>query len=499
MTPDDPIRGPARGSAGRAMHAAAPFLGTDYANRREVAAYLDESYRLAPRLTIDPAIVVSQSALETANWTSAAWVERRNPAGIGIVGQANEPGLDLGHSWPNGADAARGHLAHLVAYVFGDDWDTVWPAELPPPGAYDPRWQTVFAAGWDGTVRTIRDLTGKWATDPAYHDKIARRGNALLGFTEETPMPEAPTFGRVPHPPYDRLIATKRGPGNGFSAVSSREIVGTCVHRTWGYGTGEWYQAFFSIGGERHDDALVDYYVDRRGRIAMLNDPRGTRAPWANGDANGLEGDGPAYVAKLGVSAINARLVSIETEGKTEPLTPECLASLAALIAYWHDQARVPWDRFPYNPTTDCVTQMQHWEFSSAHKKGSGCPFAGVQAQTDEYQAATKEIMRRYQTEAPPEFVALDPPGLVAWDGTDRTLGAAKLWACRRRFAAAKATPVYRYADRGSGQVRAPLAVGEAFDAEYWLESGGEAWALTSTGARVPLKDCAPVVRFGGG
>src|SRR6185436_20682967 len=114
----------------------------------------------------------------------------------------------------------------------------------------------------------------------------------------------------------------------------------------------------------------------------------------------------------------NSRLVSIETEGKGEPMTPALMASLAALIAYWHDQAEVPHDQFPTNPQAGCVTQMQHWEFSSAHKAGTGCPFAGVQGQTDAYQAAAREILKRYQAE--PAYAEIDPPGLVAWDGTDR-------------------------------------------------------------------------------
>ena len=217
-------------------------------------------------------------------------------------------------------------------------------------------------------------------------------------------MPD-PVFGSVPHPPYRKLLVNKDGPGNGYSAVPPRRIVGTCVHATWGYGTPGFYQQFFGwslvngvkVYGERHADALVDYYVDRSGEIAMLNEPEGTRSPWANGGSDGLEGDGPAFVAALGVGAINDRLVSIETEGKDEGLAAPQMAGLAALVAYWHDRARVPADAFPANPNVGCVTQMQHWEFAT-----KDCPFAGVRAQTDEYQAAAREIMRRHQAAPDP-------------------------------------------------------------------------------------------------
>jgi hypothetical protein len=175
ISPDDPILGPARGSVGDIILATAHF---DFGVGDACLEYLDEIYRLAPLVGIDPAIVVAQSALETGNWTTKYWTDRRNPAGIGVSDVK-----DRGWSWPNGTMAARAQIVRLWLYVnYGKalpeairfDWSTLHTDVLNPK-----------VEKWLGTVRTIRDLTGKWATDPLYAEKIAKRGNELFGFQEE--------------------------------------------------------------------------------------------------------------------------------------------------------------------------------------------------------------------------------------------------------------------------------------------------------------------------
>lgn len=181
LTPDDPILGPARGDADDLT----TFVienrpGPLSRHEADTLDYLNEVYRLAPLVGIDPAIVVAQSALETGNWTSEHWTERRNPAGIGVT-----DGHDYGHSWANGTDAARAQIVHLWIYTHVEtapDRVAIWPyLDL------DPRFMNVVRQGWQGTVRTIRDLTGKWATDPRYAEKIAKRGNELYGWSTEAP------------------------------------------------------------------------------------------------------------------------------------------------------------------------------------------------------------------------------------------------------------------------------------------------------------------------
>ncbi len=169
MLPGDALLAPSRGSA-----AAAIAFSSRYGAQlpADVTAYIDEVYRLAPRVGLDPAIVVAQSALETDTWRTAYWVDHRNPAGIGITydGQSS-------FTWANGTDAARGHLVHLSLYASGPI-----PAGSPlrPYIPLDPRYQAAISAGYAGIARTIVDLTGRWAADPIYDRKLAGRGNDIL-------------------------------------------------------------------------------------------------------------------------------------------------------------------------------------------------------------------------------------------------------------------------------------------------------------------------------
>lgn len=212
-------------------------------------------------------------------------------------------------------------------------------------------------------------------------------------------------FGNVPHPPFeDRPI---NNPNGSFDTGGPRNIVGTCVHRMDGTLMGT--DSFF-----RNDrpEALTDYGIGgaldghRDGVIFRWLIPTGRLAPIANGRNNDPEGDGPAFTAAYGASAINTHLVSIELSGcsgepfpapfcRNKPETDVTAAqfeSLCHLIAFWHDQARVPWGSFPVNPATGVVTQMQHFEFAD-----KACPYPIVRGLTSEYQARVKDIMRAAQ------------------------------------------------------------------------------------------------------
>ncbi len=172
MRPDDRILSTPRGSREQAI---AWLNATQGGFTQQVYDYLTEVYRLAPLVGIDPAIVIAQSAEETGNWTSDPWRNHLNPAGIGIT-----DGQDFGYVWKDGTDAARGQIVHLWLYAAYEDAMEPTPILLRGFFALDPRVAALMEAGWNGTIRTIRDLTGKWATDPAYHDKIAARGNLIF-------------------------------------------------------------------------------------------------------------------------------------------------------------------------------------------------------------------------------------------------------------------------------------------------------------------------------
>jgi hypothetical protein len=120
---------------------------------------------------MDPALVISQSALETANWTSSYWAEYLNPAGIGI-GYNGAPS----YTWATGEAAARNQIVRLYIYSAG-------PIEagnpLYPYRNDGPSYQRLFDLGYDGQARVLDDLTGKWATDPLYGQKVASRGSGI--------------------------------------------------------------------------------------------------------------------------------------------------------------------------------------------------------------------------------------------------------------------------------------------------------------------------------
>lgn len=205
-------------------------------------------------------------------------------------------------------------------------------------------------------------------------------------------------FGRVPKPPMQEMICPKPYDGAGFTRLAKpRQPVGVCDHITAGGGSLEFYQGFFSTGGERALDALVDVTIDKGGRIGVFNPFLGTRSPWANGGSDGLEGDGPAYVAKLGVNAINDRLISKEHVGDGETPWPDAQweASIA-FDAWWFDQLGFRWDTYPVHPTLKIVTHMLHFEFAT-----KPCPGSWLRNNIGRKQALVRERMKAAQAVDP--------------------------------------------------------------------------------------------------
>lgn len=203
------------------------------------------------------------------------------------------------------------------------------------------------------------------------------------------------TFGRVKKPNILTMICDKPATdGAGFTLLSRpRVIVGSCEHITDGRESLEWYQKFFSTGGQRAWDALVDFLVDTDGRIGMFNDPWGVREPWANGGSDGLEGDGPAFVQKFGVFGINANLASIEHVGLPEDVWPQVQWDAAVQLTAWlFDRAKVRWDSYPVNQNYGVVTHMLHFEFAT-----KPCPGKYLRENIVRYQDDVHQIMKAAQ------------------------------------------------------------------------------------------------------
>ena len=213
------------------------------------------------------------------------------------------------------------------------------------------------------------------------------------------------TYGRVIHPPFqDRLIPDAAT--HAWDDLGQRNPVGVCFHTMVGtlWGTDGWFR--FNAASGRWPDGLTDYGVGVStdgpqwdGVILRWNDPRGRRSGWANGGSDGLEGDGPIFVRTLGINAINRDLVSIErSDGGdiTTSVSPKQFESMAALTAYWFDQAKVPWNQFPLNPHVGAgiVTHFLHKEFAT-----KDCPWAAVESRIDEFQDRIRAILKAAQTD----------------------------------------------------------------------------------------------------
>jgi hypothetical protein len=184
IRPSDTIAGATRGTAAAAL----AFARTVGSNRLDqVEGYLNEAYALAPRVGIDPAIVVAQSALETDNWRDRPWSDRLNPAGMGVT-----PNHDFGHAWNSGADAARGQIVHLWLYARGKPL----PDALAPHAQLDPRRDAIPQAQF-GNARTLESLGGKWAGELDYGQRIANR--ALNIFPNLPNQTEVPTMAMQKH------------------------------------------------------------------------------------------------------------------------------------------------------------------------------------------------------------------------------------------------------------------------------------------------------------
>lgn len=168
----------------------------------DTRAYLDEIYRLAPLVGLDPAILVGQSALETGYWRGKFWVSDLNPAGIRITND-DQP---TSFHWATGADAARGHIYHLYVYAAG----------VPPAGhlldqyrALDPRVQNAVDAGYAGTKTTIQSLEGSWATMSLYAQGLCNKANEILGYAERTTTTPTRTSTATPLPVKPEVVLSK--------------------------------------------------------------------------------------------------------------------------------------------------------------------------------------------------------------------------------------------------------------------------------------------------
>ncbi|MFP4113692.1 MAG: glucosaminidase domain-containing protein [Spirochaetota bacterium] len=135
------------------------YLRTLYGHYREFCAAEDVSL----------AVALAQMVHETdyLRFTGSVRAVQYNYAGLGATSSGN-PGL----TFPNMRTGVAAHVQHIKAYADAEP--------LATPLA-DPRFGLVAR----GSAPTVRELTGRWATDPYYAEKLLAHAAVLLADRSE--------------------------------------------------------------------------------------------------------------------------------------------------------------------------------------------------------------------------------------------------------------------------------------------------------------------------
>jgi hypothetical protein len=283
---------------------------------------------------------------------------------------------------------------------------------------------------WQNAIRQKYHpgTSGVGTTPQHYVDTVQALMDEMGG-----PVPDEINWTPLPRPAMRRAIVTKAQVGDGFSRTTSRwpRTIGCCNHITDGDPAGdeiEFYRAFFSIGGERARDALVDTVIARTGEIGLLNDWEddawgGTRAGWANGGTDGLTAIGSAIVAKYPGNQINEVLVSKEHVARSgQSLTDSQMASSIALSSYVAQRAQVRWDSYPRNSAGLHVDPL-HTDFAA--KACPAEPF--ISTYYPVLLREVKAVLTKHQTGSTNPNPPPDPepvPGVPAWATFDHVRAA---------------------------------------------------------------------------
>jgi hypothetical protein len=291
----------------------------------DVDAYLNEVWRLAPRVGYDPAVIAAQASWECAGWTSDIWRARLNPINLGI-----DEATDLGIGFASGTDAARAHLVHLSAFVRG------FEPRLQSFIGLDPCWQRVFESGVAARATDLGDLVPAWSADPAYPRAIGEHLAGIQG-AFQTPIPSPqPSPAGAPLPPEIARLPT-----------------GNWRERTFGQSP---IAIVFHVADEPDRDRSLAWYrnpasrasmhavVDREGTITQL--VSSTRAALANDDVKNPRRDVPWLtdaIAKCrgggGPMSLDDFTLAIAYIGlPAAPPTEAQYRSVIALSAYWRDR-----------------------------------------------------------------------------------------------------------------------------------------------------------------
>lgn len=404
--------------------------------------YATELWRLCTLVDIDPAVLFAQASHETGDFSSYWWQYRRNPAGIGITGDKKQN--EASQSWANGVDAARGHFMHMSAYVFGAMPLNVRFSQFREWITYDDRFDDVYNEPWAGDIRTLSDLTGKWAVDPKYAEKVAAKANSIFPNRpqEVTPVSNELVFGGVLYP---QVVESHLDSDNSYIKTSGAPDTpeGIVWHRmlgTWG-GTNGWFHG--GNGATAYGVAVAATDGDAAaGKIYEWIKPRTGWYGESSGPVDEPYGDGLALVQKVGALSVNRTTKAIEISGFYDtPLDEKARAAIVNLTAYWADQKRIPWNEFPIIPGTDRSFVIWHQEITIG--SGKVCPGTVVMNETSALIERVRNVLKQAQAGARPSKPTGYTPSVLPewWDEsltqvhpTDKRVGDKRYWAMRRSF-----------------------------------------------------------------
>jgi hypothetical protein len=438
------------------------------------------------RLQYDYWLLLGQWALETDYGRSEPWTTGLNPAGLGMTQSGGYPKNPNAQRWSVATDAAFGHLAHMLAYTAGEDWDMHWPEEWPDPSRVDNRFgMAVMLHG--GVAKTIKDLNERWAIDPDgnYHGKIAARANELKAVAGKEGRVTI-TFGKVPMPVHERRLVLN---SQAWNDLGVRVIRGCVWHRMYGslWGTDGYFR------GEAINRALTDIGVGveaidgatNDGRCFMWNDPRGRRSPWANGPVTNPRDDGKFFVDRYGISAVNRDLFSIEIsgEGKTA-LSEKARRAVVAWTAYWADQYKVSHETFPQLPA-EGNRSFVIWHGELNGDKWGTCPGLVVETFTNAMLEEVRMLLKGYQdTGDVPVYAEPQPvPG-----GT-RVINDRLFVAVEKDYTIKRATAQRLYASPDSPETGPIIPPESVVRVSHMVEDVGEGSGMTlvlANGSRIP-------------
>lgn len=111
---------------------------------------------------INPEVLYAQAALETnfGHYTGIVPPEYNNWAGIKTAAAGGDR-LEDHERFATAEEGVRAHFNHISAYV-----------GLEPIGLPHGRYFVVLGLPWAGTVKTVEELSGKWAPSSTYHERI---------------------------------------------------------------------------------------------------------------------------------------------------------------------------------------------------------------------------------------------------------------------------------------------------------------------------------------